>query len=39
MSAVREEVGAEMLTKTVPLLLRSGMTIEQVAKQLKVDIE
>lgn len=35
----REEVQAEILAATVPLLLRSGMAIEQIAEQLKVDVE
>jgi len=28
----------EMLAATVPLLLKTGMTIEQIAEQLKVDV-
>jgi predicted transposase YdaD len=36
---LREEITAEMLESTVPLLLKGGMTIEQIAKQLKVDVE
>ncbi|XHR84765.1 MAG: Rpn family recombination-promoting nuclease/putative transposase [Gloeotrichia echinulata GP01] len=35
----REEQKAEMLKLTVPLLLKTGMTIEQIALQLKVDVE
>ncbi|WYL97024.1 MAG: Rpn family recombination-promoting nuclease/putative transposase [Gloeotrichia echinulata IR180] len=35
----REEREAEMLRVTVPLLLKTGMTIEQIAQQLKVDVE
>ena len=35
----REEREAEMLKLTVPLLLKTGMTIEQIAQQLKVDVE
>jgi predicted transposase/invertase (TIGR01784 family) len=33
------EVQAEMLAATVPLLLKTGMTVEQIAEQLKVDVE
>jgi predicted transposase/invertase (TIGR01784 family) len=35
----REEGRRELLCVAVPLLLRSGMTVEQVAEQLKVDVE
>ena len=35
----REEMKAEMLATTVPLLLKSGMTVEQIAEQLKVEVE
>ncbi|MBD2772575.1 Rpn family recombination-promoting nuclease/putative transposase [Iningainema tapete] len=35
----REEREAEMLKLTVPLLLKTGMTVEQIAQQLKVDVE
>ena len=35
----REEQKAEMLKLTVPLLLKTGMTVEQIAQQLKVDVE
>jgi predicted transposase/invertase (TIGR01784 family) len=35
----RHEREAEMLTVTVPVLLKSGMTIEQIAEQLKVDVD
>jgi predicted transposase/invertase (TIGR01784 family) len=35
----REEMKAEMLAVTVPLLLKTGMTLEQIAQQLKVDVE
>jgi predicted transposase/invertase (TIGR01784 family) len=36
---LKEEVQAEMLAVTVPLLLKTGMTLEQIAQQLKVDVE
>jgi predicted transposase/invertase (TIGR01784 family) len=36
---LKEEVQAEMLTVTVPVLLKTGMTIEQIAQQLKVEVE
>lgn len=35
----RHEREAEMLTVTVPLLLKTGMTVEQIAEQLEVDVE
>lgn len=35
----REEREAEMLRVTVPLLLKTGMTVEQIAQQLNVDLE
>lgn len=35
----RHEREAEMLAVTVPLLLKTGMTVEQIAEQLKVDVE
>ena len=35
---LKEEVQAEMLASTVPILLKTGMTVEQIAEQLKVDI-
>lgn len=35
----RHEREAEMLALTVPLLLKTGMTVEQIAEQLKVDVE
>lgn len=35
----REKREAEMLKLTVPLLLKSGMSVEQIAQQLKVDVE
>ncbi len=35
----REEQKAEMLKLTVPLLLKTGMSVEQIAQQLKVDVE
>ncbi|PZD73542.1 hypothetical protein C1752_02056 [Acaryochloris thomasi RCC1774] len=35
----REEGRAEMLAVTVPVLLKAGMTVEQIAKQLKVEVE
>jgi predicted transposase/invertase (TIGR01784 family) len=35
----REEMKAELLAVTVPLLLQTGLTQEQIAQQLKVDIE
>ncbi len=35
----REERQAEMLAVTVPLLLKTGMSLEQIAEQLKVDVE
>lgn len=34
----REQREAEMLAVTVPLLINTGMTIEQIAEQLKVDV-
>ncbi|AVH70513.1 Rpn family recombination-promoting nuclease/putative transposase [Nostoc sp. 'Lobaria pulmonaria (5183) cyanobiont'] len=35
----REEREAEMLKLTVPLLLKAGMSVEQIAQHLNVDIE
>jgi predicted transposase/invertase (TIGR01784 family) len=35
----REERQAELLAATVPLLLSAGLTIEQIANQLKVEVE
>jgi predicted transposase YdaD len=35
----RKEGETEILKLTVPLLLKAGMTIEQIAQQLNVDIE
>ncbi|MBD6619508.1 hypothetical protein FNW02_27695 [Komarekiella sp. 'clone 1'] len=35
----REEREAEMLKVTVPLLLKTGMSVEQIAQQLNVDVE
>jgi predicted transposase/invertase (TIGR01784 family) len=35
----REEREAEMLKLTVPLLLKTGMSMEQIAQHLNVDIE
>jgi predicted transposase YdaD len=35
----REERKAEMLKVIVPLLLKTGMNIEQIAQQLNVDVE
>jgi predicted transposase/invertase (TIGR01784 family) len=35
----REEQKAEMLKAAVPLLLKTGMSIEQIAQQLNVDVE
>ncbi|MBD2494361.1 Rpn family recombination-promoting nuclease/putative transposase [Nostoc sp. FACHB-280] len=35
----REEQKAEILKAAVPLLLKTGMSIEQIAQQLKVDVE
>lgn len=35
----REERETEMLKLTVPLLLKTGMSVEQIAQQLKVDVE
>ncbi|NJN38715.1 MAG: Rpn family recombination-promoting nuclease/putative transposase [Acaryochloridaceae cyanobacterium CSU_3_4] len=36
---LKEEVQAEMLTATVPILLKTGMTVEQIAQELKVEVE
>jgi predicted transposase YdaD len=36
---LRAEITAEMLAATVPVLLKTGMTVEQIAEQLKVDTE
>jgi predicted transposase YdaD len=36
---LKQEVQAEMLAVTVPILLKTGMTIEQIAQQLKVEVE
>jgi predicted transposase YdaD len=35
----RLEREAEMLNITVPLLLKAGMTVEQIAEQLQVEVE
>ena len=35
----REEREAEMLKVTVPLLLKTGMSVEQIAQKLNVDVE
>jgi predicted transposase/invertase (TIGR01784 family) len=35
----RDEREAEMLRVTVPLLLKMGMSVEQIAQELKVDLE
>jgi predicted transposase YdaD len=35
----REEREAEILKVTVPLLLKTGMSVEQIAQQLNVDLE
>ncbi|MBE9035947.1 hypothetical protein [aff. Roholtiella sp. LEGE 12411] len=35
----REERKTEMLKLTVPLLLKAGMSVEQIAQHLNVDIE
>ncbi|OCQ97771.1 hypothetical protein BCD64_06650 [Nostoc sp. MBR 210] len=35
----REEQKAEILKAAVPLLLKTGISIEQIAQQLKVDVE
>jgi hypothetical protein len=35
----RQEARLQMLTVTVPLLLKTGMTVEEIAEQLQVDIE
>ncbi|MEH2240407.1 Rpn family recombination-promoting nuclease/putative transposase [Nostoc sp.] len=35
----REEQKTEMLKVTVPLLLKTGMSVEQIAQQLNVDLE
>ncbi|MEH2414278.1 hypothetical protein [Nostoc sp.] len=35
----REEREAEMLKLTVPLLLKTGMSVEEIAQHLNVDIE
>ncbi|MEC4887599.1 MAG: hypothetical protein SAL70_40760 [Scytonema sp. PMC 1070.18] len=35
----RNQQKAEMLKLTVPLLLKTGMSFEQIAQQLNVDIE
>jgi predicted transposase/invertase (TIGR01784 family) len=36
---VKEEVQTEMLAISVPLLLKAGMTLAQIAEQYKVDVE
>ncbi len=36
---LKEEVQAEMLAVTVPILLKTGMTVEQIAEELKVEVE
>jgi predicted transposase/invertase (TIGR01784 family) len=35
----RQEAQEEMLKVTVPLLLKTGMTVELIAEQLKIDVE
>jgi predicted transposase YdaD len=35
----REEQKAEMLRVTVPLLIKMGMSVEQIAQELHVDVE
>lgn len=35
----REEQKTEMLRVIVPLLLKTGMSVEQIAQQLNVDVE
>ena len=35
----RVEREAEILAATVPVLLRTGMTVEQIAKQLQVEVK
>jgi predicted transposase/invertase (TIGR01784 family) len=35
----REEQKTEILRAAVPLLLKTGMTVEQIAQQLNVDVE
>ncbi len=35
----REERKTEMLRAVVPLLLKTGMSVEQIAQQLNVDVE
>jgi predicted transposase/invertase (TIGR01784 family) len=35
----RDQREAEMLAVTVPVLLKTGMTVEQIAEQLKVEVE
>ncbi|MBW4513105.1 MAG: hypothetical protein KME64_42490 [Scytonematopsis contorta HA4267-MV1] len=35
----REEQRAEMLRVAVPLLLKAGMSLEEIAQQFKVDVE
>jgi predicted transposase/invertase (TIGR01784 family) len=35
----REEGRTEVLAATIPLLLQAGLTIEQIAQQLKVEVE
>jgi predicted transposase YdaD len=35
----REERETEMLKVTVPLLLKTGMSVEQIAQQLNADLE
>lgn len=35
----REEGREELLVAAVPLLLKSGMTVEQIAEQLGVELE
>jgi predicted transposase YdaD len=36
---VKAEKQAEMIAATVPILLKTGMTVEQIAKELKVEVE
>jgi predicted transposase/invertase (TIGR01784 family) len=35
----RQEAQEEMLKVTVPLLLKTGLTVEQIAEQLKIDVQ
>jgi predicted transposase YdaD len=36
---IKEEGRVEILAVTVPLLLKTGMTLEQIAQQTNIDIE